>query len=271
MLLRRTVVLRARARGLVAATGRDWFLLALAGVYLVGVAAAFLGTMDLAAPCVVGVNVGLVLFDWPGFFTLSHRVSWRQMDAVGRVGVGLVLATLWIAPVLYLDPALCRAWGRWQAELAARAGEMARLERAMGLPVARREKRPAPYQAHLVHVRHSVVRPVPGAERGQPQAAGHGLQCEPPPLPRVCGWCKHWRQDSQHCAAFPTGGRYAIPDALFRWAEGNAITAETGYHHLAALPHDQGVRFELAEDVAVAPPWLTHAQKAAARARAAGV
>jgi hypothetical protein len=133
MLLRRTVVLRARARSLVAATWRDWVLLVLAGLYVLSVVSAFLGNLDLAAPILVGVNVGLVLLDTAGFVTLSHRVSWRQIDAFARVGVGLVLAALWIAPVLYLDPAISQAWRRWQAELAARAEEIARLERQLGL------------------------------------------------------------------------------------------------------------------------------------------
>lgn len=133
LLLRRAVVLRERARGLVAATWQDWMLLALAGLYVVSVGAAILGNLDLAAPCLVGVNVGLVLVDSDGFVTLGHRVSWRQMGAFARVGVGLLLAALWIAPVRYLDTALSQAWERWQAELAVRAEEIARLERELGL------------------------------------------------------------------------------------------------------------------------------------------
>ena len=134
LLLRRAVVLRARARNLVAVTSRDWVLLALAGLYVVTVAAAFLGDLDLAAPCLVGVNVGLVVLDSDGFITLGHRVSWREMDALARVGVALVLATLWLAPVSYLEEAIAQAWERWQTELAARAEEVARLERDLGHP-----------------------------------------------------------------------------------------------------------------------------------------
>jgi hypothetical protein len=135
VLVRHAVVLRARARNLVAVTSRDWVLLALAGLYVVSVLAALLGDgdLDLAAPCLVGVNVGLVVLDWPGLVTLGSRVSWRQLGTFARVGVGLVLAALLIAPVLYLDTALSRAWERWQVELAARAEEIARLEHELGL------------------------------------------------------------------------------------------------------------------------------------------
>ncbi len=132
ILLRQAVVLRARARNLVAATARDWVLLALAGLYVVSVAAAFLGDLDLAAPCLVGVNVGLVVLDLDGFITLGHRVSWREMDAFTRLGVALVLAALWLAPVSYLDWAIPQAWERWRTELGARAEELARLERELG-------------------------------------------------------------------------------------------------------------------------------------------
>ncbi len=85
-----------------------------------------------------------------------------------------------------------------------------------------------------------------------------------PIFPRVCTWCAHWKPaDGQRCEAFPKGGRYPIPEALYR----GRIDASTGYGHLLLIGHDRnGIHFKLTPQAKVSPPWLAEAQ---AKARAA--
>jgi hypothetical protein len=58
------------------------------------------------------------VLDWPGYWTLGHHITWRQLGAWGKLG--LLLVWVLIASAFVLWDGLRAAWRQRQQELAAR-------------------------------------------------------------------------------------------------------------------------------------------------------
>jgi hypothetical protein len=76
-------------------------------------------------------NSGTAVLDWSGYWTLSHRITWRRLGAWAKFG--LLLVWVLLAPGFVLWDGLRSAWPARQRELAARPAHISELERDLAM------------------------------------------------------------------------------------------------------------------------------------------
>jgi hypothetical protein len=132
MSLHRRALFILRLRGLIPTELRTWWLLGLAAAYIFGVLVALASDGTLAWPLLL-VNVGVMAFDWSGYWTLGHRVTWARAGCLGGAWLVCVLLTGLVAPACVLVDVLRDTWRARQREMASRPTHIRALERELGL------------------------------------------------------------------------------------------------------------------------------------------
>jgi hypothetical protein len=128
MLTHRALAL-LRLRQLVPTSGRTWTLLGGALLYV----AAWIFAGDTGATLALLCNVLLAIGAWDVYRTLGGLVTWRRLRWWQAVLVALLYAAGYLVPPVIILRGLSQAWRARREALAARPGQIAELEKDLGL------------------------------------------------------------------------------------------------------------------------------------------
>jgi hypothetical protein len=128
MLNRRALVI-LRMKSLLPTTVRTLALLASAVLYVL----AWLFAGSTGAWLVLACNLVLAVLAWPAYSTLGGWVRWSRQRWRQRVGMLALYLLGYVVPPIVIVRGLQQAWRARQAAIAERPGQIARMEKDMGL------------------------------------------------------------------------------------------------------------------------------------------
>jgi hypothetical protein len=128
-MLRSRVLTILRSRDLVPTSLRVPALLVGAVLYVL----AWVFASDTGAWLCLACNVVLLVGAWPLYRDLAGLVRWGRLNTWQRIGAAVLYLLGYVVPFPVIVRGLQQAWRARQARLAARPGQIAKLEKDLGL------------------------------------------------------------------------------------------------------------------------------------------